>query len=161
MKLILVLLSLLLTSWSFAQQQPPDMIGPGVAVLCTNQTITNGASFTASTNTLLPARGPVHAIGLTLNYSATEITNIVGSNFTVTVYPANDVANPGNLPVFGTNFATNSPIATWSNKVTGLTGVFWTNLPSSLWEPATSLQFVLSNNFSSNGTFTLVAAPLK
>jgi hypothetical protein len=124
--------------------------------LATNATGTATNALACWTNTLTPFSG-AHPIGLTAIIQTTN--NLSGaSNVVVNVYPAYDVSGgvgaTGIGTAWGTNFAT-VPIFTWTISYT-TNSVQCTNLPSALWEPATSLGYTVSNGVNSNTTFTLI-----
>jgi hypothetical protein len=106
------------------------------------------------TNTLIPFSG-AHAIGLTMQIVNTN-KFAASSNLVVTVYPAYDTGG-GNTngigQAYGTNFSI-TPLLTWtiSYQTNSLQS---TNLPATLWEPATSLGYTISNATSSNLVLTL------
>ncbi|HEV7926746.1 MAG TPA: hypothetical protein VGR14_15410 [Verrucomicrobiae bacterium] len=134
--------------------------------LLTNQQslITNaalpGQNIGVFTNTLTPYSGS-HPIGLSAIITSTN--NMAhASNIVVTVFPAYDTfgGNTNGIgQAYGTNFAT-VPIYTWT--VPWLTNeIVLTNLMASQWEPATSMGFTISNQCTSNVsfTFTMSQAP--
>lgn len=107
--------------------------------------------------TLVPYSGS-HPIGLSLTVGTTNL--IPGtSNVVVTVYPAYDIGGGNSTGIgqaYGTNFLTNTPLLTWTVNY-GSNGVAaWTNIAPSVWEPATSLGYVVSNGCNSNATLTLL-----
>jgi hypothetical protein len=118
-------------------------------------TLSPGAqSVGVFTNTLIPFSG-AHSIGLTM-----EIVNTnkfaANSNLIVTIYPAYDTGGGngnGINQVYGTNFST-TPLLTWtiSYQTNSLQS---TNLPATLWEPATSLGYTITNATGSNLVLTL------
>jgi hypothetical protein len=106
------------------------------------------------TNTLIPFSGS-HAIGLTMQIVNTN-KFVASSNLVVTIYPAYDVGGgntSGINQAYGTNFSS-TPLLTWT--ISYQTNSFQsTNLPASLWEPATSLGYTITNATASNITLTL------
>jgi hypothetical protein len=106
------------------------------------------------TNTFIPFNGS-HAIGLVAQIVNTNVF-AAASNLTITVYPAYDTGGltSGSLNArYGTNFCP-TPLLTWTISYK-TNQVAWTNLPSSLWEPATSLGYTIANG----GTATTGGAP--
>jgi hypothetical protein len=162
-KSILILTVLCFCNLAKSQTVSPGPIAP-IQYVVFSGTLTNTQSETNSTNTYLPAVGRPNDIGVTISQTNSEFTNIVGSNYTATLYVANDAAgltsgwnSPGLYPVpFGTNFGKRKPLLTISNTVTSTNDVFTTNIPSGVYGVATSFQWVISNNFSSNASITLV-----
>jgi hypothetical protein len=119
-----------------------------------------GQNIGVFTNTLTPYSGS-HPVGLSAIITTTN--NMAhASNIVVTVYPAYDNYGGNSNGIgqaYGTNFAT-VPIYTWT--VPWLTNeIVLTNLPASVWEPATSMGFTISNQCTSNVnfTFTMSQAP--
>jgi hypothetical protein len=119
-----------------------------------------GQSIGVFTNTLTPYSGS-HPIGLSAIITSTN--NMAhASNIVVTVFPAYDTfgGNTNGIgQAYGTNFAT-VPIYTWT--VPWQTNeIVLTNLMASQWEPATSMGFTISNQCTSNVsfTFTMSQAP--
>jgi hypothetical protein len=127
-------------------------------LLTSLQSITTNAALPGQnigvfTNTLTPYTGS-HPIGLSAIITTTN--NMAhASNIVVNVYPAYDTFGGntnGISQAYGTNFAT-VPIYTWT--VPWVTNeIVLTNLPTTLWEPATSMGFTISNQCTSNVTFT-------
>jgi hypothetical protein len=115
---------------------------------------TGGQTVGVFTNTLLPFSGS-HAIGLTMQIINTN-KFAANSNLVVTVYPAYDTgggSSSGINQAYGTNFSS-TPLLTWT--ISYQTNSFQsTNLPASLWEPATSLGYTVSNATASNVVLTL------
>jgi hypothetical protein len=106
------------------------------------------------TNTLIPFSG-AHAIGLTMQIVNTN-KFVANSNLVVTVYPAYDSGGGnagGTGQAYGTNFSA-TPLLTWtiSYQTNSLQS---TNLPASLWEPATALGYTITNATASNLVLTL------
>jgi len=106
------------------------------------------------TNTLIPFSG-AHAIGLTMQIVNTN-KFAANSNLVVTIYPAYDIGG-GNTnginQAYGTNFST-TPLLTWT--ISYQTNSFQsTNLPATIWEPATSLGYTITNATASNLVLTL------
>lgn len=108
---------------------------PSVTLGCTN-VYTNVPTF-------IPFGGSSHPIGLTL-----QIVNsnkfAASSNIVVTVYPAYDTGGSTGIgSAVGTNYCP-VPIFVWTVSYT--TNLFVsTNIPSALWEPATSLGITVTN----------------
>lgn len=106
------------------------------------------------TNTLIPFSG-THAIGLTMQIVNTN-KFAANSNLVVTIYPAYDTGggnSNGINQAYGTNFSS-TPLLTWT--ISYQTNSFQsTNLPATLWEPATSLGYTITNATASNLVLTL------
>ena len=134
------------------------LLGPK-QYLNTNNTGTN-LPYAGWTNTFIPFSG-AHAIGLTgIVQTTNNLSSPSGaSNVVVTVYPAYDLGGGDSNTIssrYGTNFSS-TPLLVWTISYT-TNGVFSTNLPTALWEPATALAYTVSNGINSNTTFTLVQA---
>ena len=153
-----------------AHGQATTMVRPRNYVLLNNVLFTNtellntnaalptaGIGYTnvgVFTNTLIPFTG-AHAIGLQLQIVNTN-KFAASSNCVVTVYPAYDTGG-GNASgigqAYGTNFSS-TPLLTWTvSYQTNVTAS--TNLPATLWEPATSLGY----SIAAGGTATTSATP--
>ncbi len=164
----LATLALGLEPSAFAQST--TMVRPRLYTLLSSQLFTNnemlntngalptqiagGQSVGVFTNTLIPFSG-AHSIGLTMQIVNTN-KFAANSNLVVTIYPAYDTGGgngSGINQAYGTNFST-TPLLTWT--ISYQTNTFQsTNLPATLWEPATSLGYTITNATSSNVVLTL------
>jgi hypothetical protein len=129
------------------------LFGSSVPSWLTNQNVY------ALAPTLMP-NGPAPPIGLMAIIQ--ETNNLTGtsagaSNIVINVYPAYDTSGGSTAsvsPRYGQLFGSNA-IFTWT--ITHMTNGTWvTNLPSTLWEPATALGYTISNQCNSNVTLTLI-----
>jgi hypothetical protein len=153
-----------------SQGQATTMVRPRQYALLSSQLFTNnemlntnaalptpatgGQTVGVFTNTLIPFGGS-HSIGLTMQIINTN-KFAANSNLIVTVYPAYDTGGgnaTGINQAYGTNFSS-TPLLTWT--ISYQTNTFQsTNLPASLWEPATSLGYTITNATASNLVLTL------
>jgi hypothetical protein len=152
-----------------SQGQATTMVRPRQYALLSSQLFTNnemlntnaalptsatgGQTVGVFTNTLIPFGGS-HSIGLTMQIINTN-KFAANSNLIVTVYPAYDTGGnaTGINQAYGTNFSS-TPLLTWT--ISYQTNSFQsTNLPASLWEPATSLGYTITNATASNLVLTL------
>jgi hypothetical protein len=107
--------------------------------------------------TFIPFSG-AHAVGL-----AVQILNsnayFANSNYTVTVFPAMDTGGGSTSSLagrYGTNFGV-IPLFTWTISYPASSSNWYTtNLPTTVWEPATSLGYWFSNAVASNITVNVI-----
>ena len=153
----------------FPRARPPTVVKPRQYILFSglltnSQNITTNAALPGQnigvwTNTFIPF-GNAHPLGLSVTVTTTN--NMAhASNLVFNAYRAFDTNyGSGGLGArMGTNFAT-VPIYTWT--VPWQTNeIVLTNLMASQWEPATSMGFTISNQCTSNVSFTFTMSAMR